>query len=582
MRRRPGHRILPAGIAAWWRRRRGHRQHNLNKRWAYTGARVNSSGRIPRISPKELSSRRFFNRFVARRRPVVITGLLPELTRLPSNWWAPEAAKALTVQAEMRDSPKDRFGRGRRAPITFGELLARIDAGDTSRYLTTQDIPDGELIAPPLTALQPGVLPLRPKLLRTLCPQSINMWLGRSDAPASSGLHHDFHDNLYALLRGTKRFRLFSPADAALMQTAGTISKVHQNGRINYEGEEPTAADGRTAEDVAAERAFCVLRRARLAQQRAERRLSEAEEAEAEAEDAAAASAAAQEVRQAEEALDAAMDHLMALEEADAKQSSRNGISAKDARRRKKKKAAAQVCETEEDAAAAGASHGAAAAADKETTPINFSRLGALRLDANGRLPPQLRHAKLAEVEISAGEMLYLPAGWFHEVSSHGGTHCALNFWFHPPDRPDFERPYRKMGFWTREWRETRARTLEAAQALLRAAGGPAASSSKSMHAAKQSSSTSGAGKEVRKASVSSATPDRSSISSSSAFDVGRAGPAKRQREATIDDMWANAATRLAGASSVDPNLPPKRSRTECKAAAAAASSLDAIFGYKM
>ena len=197
------------------------------------------------------------------------------------------------------------------------------------------------------------------------------MWLGRSDA-ASSGLHHDFHDNLYALLRGTKRFRLFSPADAALMQTAGTISKVHQNGRINYEGEEPTAVDGRTAEDVAAERAFCVLRRARLAQQRAERRLSEAEEAEAEAEDAAAASAAAQEVRQAEEALDAAMDHLMALEEADAKQSSRNGISAKDARRRKKKKAAAQVCETEEDAAAAGASHGAAAAATRKPHRSTF------------------------------------------------------------------------------------------------------------------------------------------------------------------------------------------------------------------
>ena len=30
-------------------------------------------------------------------------------------------------------------------------------------------------------------------------------------ASSSSGLHHDFHDNLYILLRGRKRFHLWSP-----------------------------------------------------------------------------------------------------------------------------------------------------------------------------------------------------------------------------------------------------------------------------------------------------------------------------------------------------------------------------------
>jgi hypothetical protein len=36
-------------------------------------------------------------------------------------------------------------------------------------------------------------------------PQSINLWLGRAagGAGASSGLHHDFHDNLYCLPRGS-------------------------------------------------------------------------------------------------------------------------------------------------------------------------------------------------------------------------------------------------------------------------------------------------------------------------------------------------------------------------------------------
>lgn len=40
--------------------------------------------------------------------------------------------------------------------------------------------------------------------------------------------------------------------------------------------------------------------------------------------------------------------------------------------------------------------------------------------------------------DVSAGEMLYLPAGWFHEVTSVGGPeaggHLALNYWMHPPD----------------------------------------------------------------------------------------------------------------------------------------------------
>ena len=50
--------------------------------------------------------------------------------------------------------------------------------------------------------------------------------------------------------------------------------------------------------------------------------------------------------------------------------------------------------------------------------------------------------------------MLYLPAGWFHEVSSLG-AHCALNYWFHPPDTRTYERPYAAHAFWRREWRRT-------------------------------------------------------------------------------------------------------------------------------
>jgi uncharacterized RmlC-like cupin family protein len=76
------------------------------------------------------------------------------------------------------------------------------------------------------------------------------------------------------------------------------------------------------------------------------------------------------------------------------------------------------------------------------------------------------------KVRISAGEMLYIPAGWFHEVISENSVessdllrakpegsrgHLAFNYWFHPPDAKDFEKPY-CTSFWKDEWK---ARGLE-------------------------------------------------------------------------------------------------------------------------
>lgn len=59
----------------------------------------------------------------------------------------------------------------------------------------------------PLDSLR-GDFPLRPKLAGALVPQNVNLWMGHTKSGgSSSGLHHDFHDNLYVLLRGKKTFR---------------------------------------------------------------------------------------------------------------------------------------------------------------------------------------------------------------------------------------------------------------------------------------------------------------------------------------------------------------------------------------
>ena len=63
----------------------------------------------------------------------------------------------------------------------------------------------------------------------------------------------------------------------------------------------------------------------------------------------------------------------------------------------------------------------------------------------------------MTEVTLNAGDMLYLPAGWFHEVLSEttmdkkGQGHMAFNYWFHPPDGEIFDAPY-KSDFWSKDW----------------------------------------------------------------------------------------------------------------------------------
>lgn len=56
--------------------------------------------------------------------------------------------------------------------------------------------------------------------------------------------------------------------------------------------------------------------------------------------------------------------------------------------------------------------------------------------------------------------MLYLPAGWFHCVTSQSlpgdRSHMALNYWFHPPDNCEsdlagFAHPY-SSDYWPHLW----------------------------------------------------------------------------------------------------------------------------------
>lgn len=167
-----------------------------------------------------------------------------------------------TVKVELDDTTRkgtafqrsQRFGKGKSVRMMFADFLERVESGDESLYLSTQNLDESEdgsqkscplLSMPPATQIvRAGYLPVHVDLMGHLILSSVNTWMGRSAKGSSSGLHHDFHDNLYVLLRGKKTFQLWSPDSALAMCTAGTISHVYENGRICYVGDDNVNADG--------------------------------------------------------------------------------------------------------------------------------------------------------------------------------------------------------------------------------------------------------------------------------------------------------------------------------------------------
>eukprot|EP00730_Choanoeca_flexa_P019195 TRINITY_DN9368_c0_g1_i5.p2 TRINITY_DN9368_c0_g1~~TRINITY_DN9368_c0_g1_i5.p2 ORF type:complete len:217 (+),score=33.94 TRINITY_DN9368_c0_g1_i5:799-1449(+) len=92
------------------------------------------------------------------------------------------------------------------------------------------------------------------------------------------------------------------------------------------------------------------------------------------------------------------------------------------------------------------------------TLPNSFSKADPSDAIAINRDFPLFKTAVQTTCEVAKGEMLYLPCGWFHEVTSFSdnsdttadksdkaGLHMAFNYWFHPPvpsDNTSFEQPY--------------------------------------------------------------------------------------------------------------------------------------------
>ncbi|KAL7483717.1 hypothetical protein ACHAW6_009355 [Cyclotella cf. meneghiniana] len=389
------------------------------------------------IDIRDVTPQQFYKEYIRPRRPVVIKGIPPDLSSIQS-WsnlqYLDKTAGDQTVMVERRANASEKYGKGNEISITFAHFLKLIQSGDELHYLTTQDVQadaDGRPdILPPFMKALSHDFPMRPQLMGNLIPQNINLWMGNNHSQdgSSSGLHHDYHDNLYIVLAGRKRFRLFSPIDAQHLYTRGSLLKVHPNGRINYIGEETTAhgADlGAYAAAVAATR-----------QKKAEERLQEAERRVEEGR-----AGALEELAEAEEELERAMDALIDAEVDEDEDDDGYDDEA-------------------ENGDAFQGTNGCRLVDKTVKNPNNFSRVPVELLADITRFQheyPDLQKATMACCNVNQGEMLYLPASWFHEVTSYSGEkgahHLAMNYWFHPPDGKDFDSPY-ENDFWSNDYED--------------------------------------------------------------------------------------------------------------------------------
>ncbi|KAL3925378.1 MAG: hypothetical protein SGARI_005854, partial [Bacillariaceae sp.] len=230
------------------------------------------------VDPSAISPAAFFDQYVRQRKPCVLNGLSPGKDNSDgrvsvSRQLLEDVAGDKTIQVEKRFSLEENFGQNRtskrQVQLTIRDFLKKLldcDGEDNScknksnnnnnnnkselYYWSTQEDTDDPYNVPCRQLLDQGHIPSSIPHAGNLILSSCNMWMGASKDGASSGLHHDYHDNFYLLLQGRKRFRLLSPDCAPALHVYGTIEHIFPNGRISYVGNE-TRADGVPLKELA-------------------------------------------------------------------------------------------------------------------------------------------------------------------------------------------------------------------------------------------------------------------------------------------------------------------------------------------
>ena len=327
-------------------------------------------------------------------------------------------------------------------------------------------------------------LPLRPKLFGNLVPMNVgNIWVGCApqNNTVSSGLHHDYHDNLYCLIHGTKIIQLAPPESIYHMEMIGTLHTLHKNGRIVYKEQIDSTTSNEPDESTCPIRpdgallSVETLLKLELRKEEIETELSKLS-----SDSNVEAKLAKDKMVLLEEELNMIEEQILDIEMVDDDELDDDDFHDDD--------------ESEEEGVFFGNTANKKAISSTERSNDDDGTLQPkpkrMRHEKDSRastgsdqtksnycsLPPNFvkrydtNKVSFQTITMIAGDALYIPAGWFHEVTSIGaaegpdGLHMAINYWYHPPDIPsneddrstnkivpNFDQPYVSR-FWQRDW----------------------------------------------------------------------------------------------------------------------------------
>lgn len=333
---------------------------------------------LERINAECISPRQFYNRYIRRRMPVILTSWNTDCLKAFSIEALSGIAGDCKVSVEKADpesyQPFGRTDASSRRVMRFSDFLTRMK--EEELYCSTQALPEDKCGPKALTSahvqrfIDRGMIPDHLPLMGNLTPYQINMWVGCSEDGSSSGYHHDFHDNFYLLMAGEKQFRIASPNFMTELPTYGCRNNknvlVHKNGLISYQGAS-VREDGAVVTEVL--------------KWKLSKNPYHADELRDELE---------------ERTLDEMMDSVEGGHES-------------------------------------------------SECPTSFC----LQSTAHGEYITET---------LKAGEMLYLPASFFHEVVSFNTDqtdhHLAINYWYYPPSSDGtFDSPY-EDDYWIERWQQ--------------------------------------------------------------------------------------------------------------------------------
>lgn len=240
------------------------------------------------------------------------------------------------------------------------------------------------------------------------------------------------------LLQGSKRFVLYPPAKSELLYPHGVIDAVHPNGLISYQ-HFPVRADGLSTLDAAENYLDIAEAKIRAAKERGAKP-------------------------------DVIVAHRKEQKKAQKMYMAAGGGKEVDSKPSKAAKGASKDSDIKGKSAEWGGledeTSPSATSAKTEEEPSSFSHVPTAALHAQLGLSTSASTSTTSQtypniakagspfiVELKQGQMLYLPASWWHEVTSISGTdtsqHMAFNYWFHPPDGlKNFEEPYEDAVLW--------------------------------------------------------------------------------------------------------------------------------------